>query len=140
MRKLILMVCLLASQSSLAFTDSLTLQTADNLIAHLQRQDNVVARLQYLETYKQFLFDRLNTIEIPDLATTPDDHPALEEYRSLTEYDNYVNLIRMKDINASTCQRTRTRIENSTSRDGGLVPEAVEAMKILNALCSPTTN
>ncbi|KHD88255.1 MAG: hypothetical protein OM95_09965 [Bdellovibrio sp. ArHS] len=131
-----LMICLLTSQSVLAFTDSITVQAADNLIVHLQRQENPALRLRDLETFKQFLFQRLNTIEIPDVATTPEDDPAFEEYRSLTEYDNYINLIYMKDITSTSCGRMKIRITNATSREGEIVvPEAAEAMKVLAALC-----
>lgn len=137
MRKLIMIVTMiLMSSSAWAFQDFETYQATDKLIERMQVETNLQRRLRIMDAYKNFLYQRLNTIEIPDLTETPDNDPRLEEYRSLTEFDNYVNLIRMRQVDAKTCTSTKMHIERSTSRDGGVVPEAVEALKILTALCS----
>ncbi len=136
MRKLILsLTVFMAAIQSLAFDDNLTLQATNEVITRMQQEDDMSRRLALLNTYKDFLYNRLNTIEIPDLDSTPDTDPRLDEYRSLTEFDGYVNLINMRQVTNQSCVRTKTHIERSTSRDGGLVPEAVEALRILSALC-----
>lgn len=136
MRKLILTLSLvLAASQSLAFEDALTYQATTEVITRMQQEAEMPARLALLNSYKDFLYNRLNTIELPDLDSTPDTDPRLEEYRSLTEFDGYVNLITMRQVTAQTCATTKTRIERSTSREGGVVPEAVEALRVLSALC-----
>ncbi|WII72941.1 hypothetical protein QJS83_03530 [Bdellovibrio sp. 22V] len=137
MRQLILALTLvLAAGSAHAFEDAMTIQVTGQLTLRLQQEADPQVRLQLLEKYKEFLFERLNTVELPeDLTSLPDNSPIIEEFRSLTEYDNYINLIRIKTLNERNCQLAKMRIENSTSREGGVVPEAVEALKVLNALC-----
>ncbi|AHZ83467.1 hypothetical protein predicted by Glimmer/Critica [Bdellovibrio bacteriovorus HD100] len=126
----------LAGNSAMAFQDLQTYRATDELINAMQLEGDTSVRLRQLESYKDFLYSRLNTIELPDIDTTPETDPRLEEYRSLTEFDNYVALIRMRQVSAKSCNATKVHIENSTSRDGGVVPEAVEALKILSALCT----
>ncbi|MGE9743373.1 hypothetical protein [Bdellovibrio bacteriovorus] len=137
MRKLVMILAfVLAGNSAMAFQDLQTYRATDELINAMQLEGDTSVRLRQLESYKDFLYSRLNTIELPDIDTTPDTDPRLEEYRSLTEFDNYVALIRMRQVSAKSCNATKVHIENSTSRDGGVVPEAVEALKILSALCT----
>ncbi|WP_374033855.1 hypothetical protein ACES2I_14555 [Bdellovibrio bacteriovorus] len=137
MRKLVMILAfVLAGNSAMAFQDLQTYRATDELINAMQLEGDTSVRLRQLESYKDFLYTRLNTIELPDIETTPDNDPRLEEYRSLTEFDNYVALIRMRQVSAKSCNATKVHIENSTSRDGGVVPEAVEALKILSALCT----
>lgn len=137
MRKLVMILAfVLAGNSAMAFQDLQTYRATDELINAMQLEGDTTVRLRHLESYKDFLYSRLNTIELPDIETTPDTDPRLEEYRSLTEFDNYVALIRMRQVSAKSCNSTKVHIENSTSRDGGVVPEAVEALKILSALCT----
>lgn len=136
MRQLILSFFLiLAAAPALAFEDTLTYQATAEVITRMQQEAEMPARLALLNSYKDFLYNRLNTIEIPDLETTPDTDPRLEEYRSLTEFDGYINLISMRQVTAQTCASAKTRIERSTSREGGVVPEAVEALRVLSVLC-----
>lgn len=132
---LIYLSIILSAVSASAFQDPITLRASEELIEQMAQEMSPGRRLRQLEEFKDFLYNRLNTIELPDIATTPDEDPRLEEYRSLTEYDGYVNLIRMRDITAKNCMSTKVRIEKSTSRDGVLVPEASAALKILLALC-----
>lgn len=137
MRKLMMILTfLLSSNSALAFQDHLTFRAMDELTQTLQAERDGNMRLRHLESFKDFLYNRLNTIELPDIETTPDNDPRLEEYRSLTEFDSYVSLIRMRQISAKSCNSTKVHIEGTTSRDGGVVPEAVEALKVLSALCT----
>ncbi|BEV69437.1 hypothetical protein AB1A81_14135 [Bdellovibrio bacteriovorus] len=137
MRKLVMILAfVLAGNSAMAFQDLQTYRATDELINAMQLEGDTSVRLRQLESYKDFLYSRLNTIELPDIDTTPETDPRLEEYRSLTEFDNYVALIRMRQVSAKSCNATKVHIENSTSRDGGVVPEAVEALKILSALCT----
>lgn len=136
MRQLVITLALVLSGfNASAFQDPETVQAAENLVSNMQ-QDSREDRLSRLESFKEFLYTRLNTIEIPDLNTTSDFDPRIEEYRSLTEFDNYVNLITMRQVTSKACVSTKMHIENSTSPEGGVVPEAVEALKILSALCN----
>lgn len=133
---LIALSLLVATTSASAFHDSATITVTEKLMLHIEKMEDSQLRLKALEKYKDFLFERLNSIELPDnFMALSNDNPVIEEYRSLTEFDNYINLIRMKEVTAKDCQRTKMRIEASTSREGGMVPEAEVALKVLSALC-----
>ncbi|MNT12919.1 hypothetical protein D3C72_1478670 [compost metagenome] len=84
-----------------------------------------------------------------DALSLSDNDPRIEEYSSLTEFSGYLNLIGpsklvrhnspkfdpAKAIEAlkTTCRSARGEIVSNTQ--GAEVPEAIEALKILNSLC-----
>lgn len=134
---LMILIVSLAANSVFAFQDAPTHQVTAQLLERMEKTDNKVQRLRDLEKYKDWIYQRLNSIELPEnFISLPDNSPILEEYRSLTEYDNYINLIRMKTVTEKDCAKTAKRIEGSTSREGGLVPEASDALRVLTALCN----
>ncbi len=86
-----------------AFKDEVTLTATSKLIQNFKVQTSPRARLWSLHSYKDFLFHRLNTIEIPNLESADLNDPQLEEYSSLTEYDTYIELINIKELNPKSC-------------------------------------
>ena len=126
---------LLLSTQAFAFRDQLTVQRISQLKQTLEAEAPQ-NRLAHLEAFKDFMYKRLNTVELPeDILNTPDDDPRIEEYRSLTEFSGYVNLISGKTISAASCRSSRQDIVNTANTQGAEASEAVEALKILNSLC-----
>lgn len=142
MRKLIfIFMCFTISTNALAFKDEATLAATRELISRLQQQTTVQEKAANLERFKKFLFNRLNTIDVPDITQNSLKDPRIEEYRSLTEFDTYVNMISIKKINASSCAAATAHIRAATGADMSAInsdqqgAEALMAQQIIEALC-----
>lgn len=141
MRQLLIILSLFFSCANVySFQDPITASATNSLITKFQAEGSTIQRLQLLEQYKNFLFKRLNTISFPNLKDTEDSDPQLEEYRSLTEFDGYINLIEMDEITEKNCQNTITHIENAGRTENELAPEATKALGVLTALCQQPIN
>jgi hypothetical protein len=121
--------------SASAFQDLQTKSMAASVQSKILRTANTQDRLLLLSQYKDFLFQRLNSIELPAFEDLRYGDPLLEEYRSLTEYEGYISLIDMKDVNSKECYRNKVRLQNSAGKTTVLPSEAREALKMLDALC-----
>jgi hypothetical protein len=123
------------SVQAFAFHDVTTLSRIEQLKQRLETEAPQ-NRLAQLEAFKDFMYRRLNTMPMPeDILNTPDDDPRIEEFRSLTEFSGYVNLIAPKAVTGASCRAARNDIVNSANTQGAEATEAVEALKILNSLC-----
>ena len=136
MRQLtIAFLSLFLSVQAFAFRDATTVSRVEQLKQRLEAEAPQ-NRLVHLEKFKDFMYKRLNTIEMPeDILNTPDEDPRLEEFRSLTEFSGYVNLIAPKSVSATGCRSAHQDIVNTANTQGSEASEAVEALKILNSLC-----
>lgn len=137
MRQLIMFIAsVLFVNSASAFQDLQTKSMAATVESRMLRTTNTQERLLLLSQYKDFLFQRLNSIELPAFEDLRYGDPLLEEYRSLTEYEGYISLIDLKDVTAKECYRNKVRMQNSAGKTTILPVEARDALKILEALCS----
>ncbi|GEM_PF-7130630 len=137
MRKLIMFIAsVLLVNSANAFQDLQTKSMAATVQSKILRTSNTQDRLLLLSQYKDFLFQRLNSIELPAFEDLRYGDPLLEEYRSLTEYEGYISLIDLKDISSKECYRNKIRLQNSAGKTTVLPSEARDALKILESLCS----
>ena len=125
--------CLVTLQAG-AFQDRLTVTAVSQLKQGLESEPRQ-NRLMRLEAFKDFMFKRLNTILPEDVLNIPDEDPRIEEYRSLTEFSGYVNMISPKELSSLTCRGTHRDLINAASTQGSEGTEAVEALKILTSLC-----
>ena len=123
------------SVQALAFTDLTTVNRINQLKQRLEAEAPQ-NRLVHLESFKDFLYKRLNTIEMPeDILNTPDTDPRMEEFRSLNEFNGYLNLISPKSVTVGSCRSIHQDIVNTVNTQGAEASEAVEAIKILSSLC-----
>lgn len=137
MRQLILfIVSTMFLTSAFAFQDVQTQKMAIHVQMKIRQTSDSDERMLLLAQYRDFLFQRLNSIPLPEFEDLRYDDPALENYRSLTEYEGYISLINLKNINSRECHRNKVRLQNSAGRTPVQPLEAEEALKILAALCS----
>ncbi|MGZ3770783.1 MAG: hypothetical protein ACXVCP_19655 [Bdellovibrio sp.] len=136
MRQLLtVLAVMLVFQNAYSFQDKLIIDRTKDLLIEFDGSPQA-ERLQYLEQYKDFLYKRLNTINIPNLLNLPDNDPRLLEYGSLTEYDGYIDLINMQHITVESCHKAIKDIQaNGSIGQGKLAAEARIAIKIVTALC-----
>lgn len=142
MRKLITILSIfIMGQSAFAFRDSATISATRELIKELESKTSAAEKSSQLEKFKDFLFKRLNALEIPDLDSSSPDDPRIEEYRSLTEFDSYVGMIEVKNISAKNCAASLAHLKAATGADQssnqtlGLGEEAKLAEEIILSLC-----
>lgn len=147
MRKLVMILaCVMFASNAFAFKDPATVAATRELISRVQRQSTLQEKAATLESFKQFLFNRLNTIEMPENmddvdAMAKSNDPRIEEFRSLTEFDTYVGMISIRKINGASCAAARNHIAASTGADqsqldrGEIGSEALMAQEIINAIC-----
>lgn len=137
MRQLILFIfTTMFLTSAFAFQDVQTQKMAIHVQMKMRQTSDSNERMLLLAQYRDFLFQRLNSIPLPEFEDLRYDDPVLEDYRSLTEYEGYISLIDLKNINSRECHRNKARLQNSVGRTPVQPPEAEEAIKILAALCS----
>ncbi len=138
MRQLtVALLSLLLGAQAFAFNDRVTVARVEQLKQTLEAEAPQ-NRLAHLESFKDFLYNRLNSIELPeDILNTPDNDPRIEEYRSLTEFSGYVNLISAKQLSKASCGNINRDIINTANTQGSesQASEALAALKILNSLC-----
>lgn len=131
------LVSLFIGAQAFAFSDRVTVVRVEQLKQTLEAEAPQ-NRLAHLEGFKDFLFNRLNTIEMPeDILNTPDSDPRMEEFRSLTEFSGYVNLISAKQLSKASCGGIHRDIINTAQTQGteSQASEALAALKILSSLC-----
>lgn len=135
MRQLLTVMALFLSiENAYSFQDPYTKDETQKLIQGFQAQ-SYQQRVDSLQHYKNFLYNRLNRIELPDIDTTSDEDPRFAEYASLTEFDTNVDLI-VNRIGKTSCANIEHEINSKSSRSGDVVvDEATEAVRILSALC-----
>lgn len=140
------------SIQAFAFNDTTTVDRI-NLLKQRLETDALEHRLEHLGIFKDFLYQRLNSDDLmpEDALSLSDNDPRIEEYRSLTEFSGYLNLIgparvvrrnspkfdSAKSLEAlkTTCRSARQDIVNAVNTQGAEASEAVEALKIVNSLC-----
>ena len=133
MRKIILAIaCTLVASQSFAFKDEAVVRGIETLKARLmlqQPQDRVAT----MAKFQDFLYKRLNSIPLPeDILKAPANDPRLEEFKSLQEFEGYVQAIQLRPITAENCQKKAVHFANVAKGAG---PEAKEAYEILRFLC-----
>ena len=137
MRKLMMVLaCVLVTSNAFAFSDAATVNAVKDLIGRTRSQ-NLQEKSASLEQMKKFMFNRLNTIEMPEDATDA----QIEEYRSLTEFDTYLNMINVSKLNSTSCAANAAHIKASTGATeediaaGRIGSEAQVAEAIIAAFC-----
>ncbi len=141
MHKLILIISfLLGSSTGWAFSDSATNTQLDRTIQALKLESRVDKKARHLEAFRNFLYQRLNTIDLALIEANPDD------FASLNEFYGFIGQIDGKELSATACRKTRDNMLR-LFRDNGLsqeaadqlptsqFPAATESLRLLNALC-----
>lgn len=137
MFKLMIATLLLISMNAWALSDQAFRKNIETFLVNLKQERTLQQKEQAFEKFQDELFDRINSFDVAVLEKDADifDINELEDFRSLNELQGYLDLIVVKDLNSEGCKTTKDKIEASASKEGGVVPEAVEALKILASLC-----
>ncbi|MNK11924.1 hypothetical protein D3C87_299750 [compost metagenome] len=137
--KPIMAFVLMAPSLSWSLSDPVTQLAAEKIQAEIQADKTQFGRMEKLSELKQFVNHRLNTIELPpDLLKVRDDDPILESFRSLNEFEGYLDLISMTRIHGQNCAKAEIKVLAATAgKDSNYVsPEAQVALDLLKSICS----
>lgn len=137
MFKLIISSLLLVSLNVWALADAPTRKNTEVLIKALKQERSVEKKLELFNEFKDDVFDRIISFEIEKIENKNDifSIDQKEAFRSLNEFEGYLDLITTTTFTKEDCTSTKEDIETSASKESGVVPEAVEALKVLSALC-----
>lgn len=137
MFKLIISTLLLVSLNAWAVSDAPTRKNTEAFIKALKQERTVDKKLELFSEFKDDLFNRIISFEIEKIENKNDifSIDQKEAFRSLNEFEGYLDLITIKTFSKEDCKSTKENIETSASKESGVVPEAVESLKILSALC-----
>ncbi|HWU42116.1 MAG TPA: hypothetical protein VN132_01720 [Bdellovibrio sp.] len=140
MRKLIIFLCLALSSNALAFSDLVTHKEVDKTIEAMKKANSVSDKINLLNGLKDFMFQRLNTIVVPD--TTPKSGEltaAQKEYASLVEFDTNLNEIfhNIRSLNKITCANNRLHLQafNANAETVSFTSEQHLVSEIIDSIC-----
>lgn len=134
--KTLLIAGLLTPHLARAFNDAPSVQAVTETKSLIMSTKNSEARKHLLWSLRKAINTRLNTIEIPDISQVQVNDPRVEDYRSLTEFEGYLDLISLTRLNEKECRRAQVRVEASSSTNGFVSKEARYALELLQALCT----
>lgn len=126
-----LMTCV----NAFALNDAVTVREVSALKADLAAEANRDARLERLELFKDFLFNRLQTMPLPQNEAEKD------AFAELNEFEADVFMINMRSVSKTSCERAWRKITSAnavtdeTVAASGLPSAARETLDILKALC-----
>lgn len=137
MRALISFLLIFTSLNALAFADTVTNEKTEILKLQLRSEPDKAKRLEIFENYRDFLFERLQTVELPK---TPSER---EGFRELNEFEANIFMIRLDGVTKMACvmNAKKITIANAMNRnfkdesDIKLPPAALETLEILKAIC-----
>lgn len=137
MFKLILTTVLLISTSSWAVTDGPMRKSIDTFVKTAQQERSASQKIQMLKDFKQALYNRIDSFDLTEQELKKElvAGDKNEAFRSLNEFEGYIDLIPTDKFKTEDCKRIKNEIETSASKEAGVVPEAVDALKILSSLC-----
>ena len=139
MRAALIAFLLMISGSAFALGDSVTVRKIAEFKSVLRAEKDKAKRLEQLEVFKDFLFDRLQTVELPD----SDQRRA--DFAELNEFESNIFLFRFKTVDTASCRLNWRRVTtaNAIKRDYDDLSELVsapstrEALEILKLICGP---
>lgn len=137
MRATLIALLLLVSNAAFAFSDSVTNQKIVAFKSILRAEKDKSKRLEQLETFKDFLFDRMQAIELPK------NEKERADFAELNEFESNVFMFRFKIVDTETCRLNWRKVTtaNAVKRDyndiGELTsdPSTKEALEILKLIC-----
>ena len=140
MRQLLILLSFVAATSSaLAFQDVPVRQQMAKMAAQMPQQSEK-DRLASLQSFKDFVYNEMNTYQgLPDIMTATDAQLAepataarIKDFASLSEFSVYVDNIDITAINANTCLRAQMQIVGAANVEAAdLGSEAKDALQIL---------
>ena len=140
MRPLILAVLLMfGAPSAFATTDAVTNQALATLKARLAADKTPAGRLALVESFKDFLFDRLQTVPLDE------SEAGKEAFARLNEIESYVFMMKFEKLSPAECAHAYSRISTSSATNLDYESESqinpskpgVEALQLLKAICQP---
>lgn len=133
----LLLLFSLSATAASAFTDPVTVQRTAAFKSSLRAEKDKAKRLELLEGFKDFLFDRLQTMDLPQTARQRADFAALNDF------ENNVFMFRFKTVDRASCVANWRKIttanaikrEYNDASEITAAPSTKEALEILKLLC-----
>jgi len=146
MFKLVFAAILFASVSAHAFqlpeagfTDVATRMKLAESVKAMRAEPDFSKRYEHLIDLEKFVNDRVQTVEIPDFDTVEVHDPMLENYTSLNEFDNNLELVK-QNLSApnTTCAKIAKEVQKTAGSENASAEEAPETymtLEVVKALC-----
>lgn len=141
MRQLKLIILgLVFTAKAFAFHDPKIFSTVSDVLKKLPLQTTIQERANTLDQLKESLFQKLSSIQLPNIDQMSESDPRLEEYRSLTEFDTYVEMIKSEDLTVKNCEALVAHLNSAAqshlTASKATPPELDLAQKIALAACA----
>lgn len=140
MRPLILAALLVFTFSAAHATpDAVTNQAISSLREKIAADKTPAGRVALLESFKDFLFARLQSIPIDETDAGKD------AFARLNEFESYVFMMKMEKLSQGECAAAYSRISTSSATNLNYENESqinqskpgIEALQLLKAVCQP---
>lgn len=130
------LLSLVFSVNAFALNDAPTVREIARLKQDLAAQSQPAARLERFEVFRDFLFDRLQTMPLPRTAEEQAD------FNDLNQFEADLFMIEAKNLSPATCTRNWQKIVGANTVADESVPATSmsditrETLDILKALCT----
>lgn len=133
--KTLLTVALLSPSFGWAFTDPATLMAVEVAHQEMREARQFSTRMSSLAALRKLVNERLNTIDLPNPLSLPDNDPRIENFRSLNEFEGYLDLMITRRVSIGDCSQIAQNIRSSSSK-AQVAAEAQTALDLLKSACA----
>lgn len=137
--KSLVAVVVMVPSFSWALSDQMILNAYDRAQAQIVMSNSLEERVAKLEEFRHLVNLRLNSIDLPeDVLMAADNDPRIESFRSLNEFEGYLDLISMRKVHEQSCARAEVKVVASSAgkQEGYVSQEARMALDLLKTLCA----
>ena len=117
-----------------SFSDPVTLMAVEVAHQEISQATQFSAKMQSVLHLRKLVNERLNTIDMPNPLTLADNDPRIENFRSLNEFEGYLDLMVGQRVNVRDCTKLATNI-TSAAVNTQASSEAQIALGLLKAVC-----
>jgi hypothetical protein len=137
MRQLItkvLAVAIFIPSLAWSFSDPVTMMAVEVAHQEIQQATRFSTKMRSILHLRKLVNERLNTMDIPNPLLLANNDPRLEDFRSLNEFEGYLDLMVSQRVNADDCSRLAAQIRMSAVNTRAS-SEAQVALDLLKAIC-----
>lgn len=117
-----------------SFTDPVTVMAVEVAHQEIQQATRFSTKMQAVFHLRKLVNERLNTIDIPNPLALQDNDPRLEDFRSLNEFEGYLDLMVGQRMNIKDCANIGANIR-SAAVSTQASSESKVALDLLKAVC-----